>query len=455
MIQSRLMSLAIVASVVGSALAQAPSGAEYAGTRSVGSPEKQVVPVFDPNNFRCILVGDSQVASPAGNRLRQAMRRWDLPIAGTFFIADFPWAGQNVDIDVTSTPSILSREIILPFQWYGIGLEDWMCHRGLEWRLSGDVDSPEVPIATFEQNLGSVNQSPWNSDWMSGETLVARIAVRTTSIVVPAVETRALRNGFADPGSATVHVLNPEYGYAIIEQVIHATPGQTTSAGVAVYLPDGVVEQDLMVFQVLGVSIMRVDQNLRPKNGMIVGSMSNPGWGYEDHLDVSDFSRRALVEMIDANTLMVMLGHNSEPNDGQRVYDRHLNLINRWNAAFNDVGKPRPGLINVVPWPIGLVGSEQRLQETEEAMREITSEFGGLTVSFVEFFENTVPDVYDPKQYRLDGIRVHPLDQSTAEQLSEDLESMIFGKVLLRKSNAFAPGGRVKLKSPDRTRSIP
>lgn len=383
------------------------------------------------------------------------MRQWDLPIAGAFFTSGFAWAGQNVNIDVTNIPFILSRELILPFQWYGIGLEDFMCNRGLEWRLSGDVHSPDTPIATFEQTLVSPNESPWNSDWMSGETLVARIAVRTTSIVVPFIETRALRNGIVEPGSATVHALNPEYGYAIIEQVIHASPGQTTSAGVAVYLPDGVVEQDLMVFQVLGVSIMRVDQNLRPKNGMIIGSMSNPGWGFEDHLELSDVSRRALVELVDANTLMIMLGHNSEPNDGQSVYDRHLNLLNRWNTAFNDVGMRRPGLINVVPWPIGLGGSDQRLQETEEAMRQITSDFGGLTVSFVEFFENTVPDVYDPERYRLDGIRVHPLDRPTAAQLSEDLESMIFGNVLPRKSNALAPDGRVKPKGVVRALSSP
>ncbi|MBO6512545.1 MAG: hypothetical protein JJ974_01095 [Phycisphaerales bacterium] len=431
-----IVRLGLLCFCAGHSLAQGPSGTVYEGTRVVRAPERLRAPDFDPNNFRCILVGDSQVASPAGNRLRQAMRRWDLPVSGTFFVSDFGWAGQRVDMDVTSMPAILSRTIILPFQWYGIGLEDWMSHRGLEWRLSGDVDSPETPIGVFVQEMGPSNQSPWNMDWMSGETLVARIAVRTTSIVVPFVETRAVRNGVVDPGSATIHALSPEYGYAIIEQVIPATPGVTGSAGVAVYLPDGVTEQDLMVFQVLGVSIMRVDQSLRPKNGMIIGAMANPGWGYEDHLAVSDVSRRALVELVDANTLMIMLGHNSEPNDGQTVYDRHLNLLNRWHAAFDNVGMRRPALVNVVPWPIGIAGAEQRLSETEDAMRQITDEFGGMTVSFVEYFGNTVPDIFDLDRYRLDGIRVHPQDQSTAEHLAEDLESMIFGGGMLRVQGA-------------------
>jgi hypothetical protein len=179
----------------------------------------------------------------------------------------------------------------------------------------------------------------------------------------------------------------------------------------------------------MGVALLLVDsREFRPVPGMIVGAMANLGWSMDDHLGVSDSSREALVELVDANAVMIMLGHNQDQAGGADLQTNYNALVNRWINSFLRTGHSYPTVINVVPWPIGLDGSSEYLQEIEAVMRETTGRVGGRTISFVEYFENLVPDIYNPELYQLDANRVHPLNPETAQHLSEDLEAILFGE---------------------------
>ena len=410
-----------------------PSGAGSQGTGSEGTRStkdsvSQRVKI-DPENFRCIFVGDSQIATPVASRLRPGMRAWDLPVAGTFIGSGFEWTGQIVDINVDAFESLTSREVGNPGSWTWGGARDFMCSRGFEWRCYGDIKVINEPFATFQQYLYHPNYSFWDENWARARNLVARIAVRTGPHSVEYIETMARRGDYVDESSRTRHAISNVAGYQIIEQEISAGfRSNIDGPGVSFYFPDNVVEEDRKLFQVLGVSLLVVDRDGNPIPGMIVGAMAYSGWSIDEHLGVADSSRRALIELVDANVVMIMLGHNREGSYDQ-VEPGYNQLVDRWIGAFADLNRQRPAMISVVPWLTGQDWSLGYLGLMEPVMRNAMQRVRGRYISFPTYFGHQVPDEFNPDMYQLDGIRVHPVNGSTARYLSEDLEAMIFSEI--------------------------
>lgn len=406
--------------------------APYAGAQSLGDgPKTQSGPerrLIDPDNFRCIFLGDSQISSPSSARLRMQMRRWDLPIAGEVFYSHHPASGQEIEHDIDGVSSIRSRLIGTPGGWSGGGPRDFFNYRAFEWYFTQDVQDPHLCIARFRLYRANQNIAPWNTNWITtGEPLVVRIAVRTTPDTIPMIETRTLRGPFTDFPNRTVHALNREHGYQIIEQRVDTGFYPTTDGvGVAFYLPEGSVEASGSSFQIMGVAVMRTDRDGNMLPGMVIGAQAFPGWSIDDHLELTDSSRRALIDLIDANTLMVMLGHNAEPDDAPVAGVSYDELVSRWMRAFNDTGRPRPANIHVVPWMIGSHNADLRLREIINAMDHATHRHRGVLVSLFDHFDGQIPSVYNPAFYQLDTALVHPLNAFTASNLSRDLEALIF-----------------------------
>ncbi|GEM_PF-4938319 len=402
-----------------------------AGAQSLGpgtrDPIDSDIRPIDPNNFRCIFLGDSQISAPATTRIRVQMRRWDIPVAGAVFAFDFSSAGQDVEYNIDGVDYIRSRIIGNPGGWSGGGPRDFMNYRGYEWLFVQDVEDTRICLARFRLYNAFGNTVPWRTNWITtGDPLVVRIALRTTPNTVPLIETRALRGQVDDEANKVIHTLNQDYGYQIIEQPLDPSFFPTTDGvGVAFYLPEGSVESYGDTLQVLSVAVMRTDRDGNLLPGMVVGAQAYPGWSIDNHLDLTDASREALIDLIDANALMVMLGHNTEPA-GSDVDAMYLDLIGRWMDAFNSTGRPRPSNIHVVPWMIGVDNAGVRLRDMLDAMSDAAEVYKGAVVSLLGHFHGVTPSEYDPARYQLDGLQVHPLNSSTARNLSEDLEALIF-----------------------------
>ncbi len=380
----------------------------------------------DPDNFRCVFIGDSQVSSPHGLRMRPYMRLWDLPTVGAFFSTNFIWAGQEILFNVEHIANLSSRELTNPDSWTHGGPRDFMNYRAYEWMCDGDVDDHDSSFATLMLYNDYPNLHSWPSNWMLNRTLVLRIAVRTTPQTVPLVETVARRGSYLDQSTRTVHKLPQEYGYTIIEQVIRSDfHGDIDGAGVELFMSAGVVESAGMTFQILGSALLVVDEHRRPVPGYVMGAMASPGWGLDDHLAISQASREAAARLIDANSLIVMLGHNPDSLQEPGVRANYFELMRRLNQSFALNGVGHPVNIHVVPWVTGAPGSFKSLLDISTAMNEYASQSGGQVCSFVEYFDNQIPDVFDSELYLLDVIRTHPGNSDTAENLSLDLEILL------------------------------
>jgi hypothetical protein len=229
-----------------------------------------------------------------------------------------------------------------------------------------------------------------------------------------------------DLTTSTTHILQRKHGYQILEQVVPAgfMPG-VDGTGVSFYLPDGVEELPGENFQVLGVALLAINGNGKPIPGQIVGANAYPGWRASNHLALSQSSRQALIELVDANTVMVMLGHNREDLSGPGFGANYNDLVDLWYDAFDALDRRSPTLISVAPWMIGRDWAPAYLADVQSVMETRCAEEDGIFLSYLDYFSWQVPDEFDPDLYTLDGIRTHPGDDPTAQNLSLDMEIML------------------------------
>jgi hypothetical protein len=400
---------------------------EQSGHYSSGSTAtSEPLIVFDLNNMRVIIVGDSQVASMPGTRIRVHKRYWDMPTAGAFVGAHFIWAGQEVVFDVTNIDGLSSREISNAATWSGGGPRDFGTLRGYEWLCASDVDVPDTAFGAYRHYLEYPNLRPPQYDWITGRDILVRVAVRTNPSSVPYVETRATRGGLTDQATGTVHSIQRKHGYQILEQIVPASfAPDGDGTGVSFFLTEGVEELPGENFQVLGVAMLALNANGNPIPGQIVGANAQSGWSVSNHLELSESSRMALIELVDANTLMVMLGHNREHLSGPGFESNYNDLIDLWFGAFESLDRRPPTLISVAPWMIGQVWAPDYLANVQDVMEARCEEDGGIFLSYLDYFDWQVPDEFDPELYTLDGIRTHPNDGDTAHNLSLDMEIML------------------------------
>ncbi len=398
------------------------SGEFLIGDRGISEPLTE----FDLNNMRLILVGDSQVASMPGFLIRVHKRYWDMPIAGVFVGAHFIWAGQSVEFDVSMIDGLTSRELTSASSWSGGGPNDFATFRGYEWLCESDVDDPDTAFGAYRHYVEYPNLRPPQYDWISGRDILVRVAVRTNPSSVPYVETRATRGDLTDKTTGTIHSIQRKHGYQILEQVVpagFAPDGDGT--GVSFFLPDGVEELAGENFQVLGVSMLALNANGNPIPGQVVGANAHSGWRASNHLEISQSSRKALIELVDANTVMVMLGHNREHLTGPGFESNYNDLIDLWYGAFESLDRKPPTLISVAPWMIGPEWAPSYLADVQSVMEARSDQDGSIFLSYLEYFDWQAPDVFDPELYTLDGIRTHPGDSDTAHNLSLDMEIML------------------------------
>lgn len=423
-----LFSFCMIAIVGASAAAQVRVGNPELSGRYPSGNHAQAIPMieFDPNNMRAIIVGDSQVASSAASRIRVHMRNWDMPVGGTFIGTHFFWSGQEIAYDVSHIPTLTSNEVSNPNAWSGGGPSDFGVRRGYEWVCLGDVDDPDEPIGSYRHFMNTYNTVPWNYDWIAGRNVLIRVAMRTTPNSIPIIETRATRGKATDLSTRTIHKINREYGYQILEQIVpNDFAAGVDGTGVSFFLPDGVSEVAGETFQVLGVSLLVLGENGKPIRGKIIGANAYPGARVSTLLAISDASRQALIDLIDANTVIIMLGHNRDDLNGPSFEKSYTSYVGKWMQAFETTGRQPPTVINVVPWIIDRDWSAEYLQEVSETMESTARATGGMFLSYPERFDWKTPVQYDPVVYQFDSGGAHPGTDATARQLSFDLEEML------------------------------
>lgn len=323
---------------------------------------------------------------------------------------------------------LVYRNVDMNLGWGDGGANDFFALFGAQWLCLDDIDAPGSRIGRYRLRFGN-QDAPWDKAWGVGVPLMARIAVRTGPQSIGAVETRPDRGDQVDFSSRKIHQLSKEPGVQVIEQFIPAgfNPGGD-DVGVGLYLPDGFVEKAGQKLEVLGVVIERVDAGGERLRGTMVGYQGRGGWSMRDHLDlISPASRMALVEMTDADTVMVILGHNREPG-GQGSVEGNLDaLVGVWEQAYSMMGRARPRFVFVVPWAISGTDASEYLLEVERVMRARGAMHRrDLVVNYLPLHGYTRPDLYDPDRYRLDAARVHPGDIPTAVNLGQDLFEMLF-----------------------------
>ncbi len=397
--------------------------------------EKQSDPVdvvrkISEERFRCILVGDSQTTDPSANRIRTQNHRWDSPIVGELVVVGNSSAGFLVNNGTGNIPGLSYRIVDLNDGWPDGGPNDFFASFAGCWTTDGDVSSPNSRIGRYRLRFGTGNtDAPWDNHWGVDQPLVAKIAVRTGPMCVDAVETRAERGGATSVSARTVHSLNKTWGVQVIEQEIPTDfNSMGDDVGVGLYLPASSSEKAGQELQVLGVLIERVDQHGNPMQGTVIGYQGRGGWAIEDHLyKLSKASRVALIEMVNPEYVMIMLGHNQESEGQQAVLSNLLLLVKQWEAAFAASGRSRPSIIYVTPWTIITKSASPYMLTVESVMNDLASMHRrDVHVNYLSRYNYIRPDIFDHTRYTLDGPNVHPGDIPTAVNMSEDLYQMLF-----------------------------
>jgi hypothetical protein len=384
--------------------------------------------MLNPTEFRCVVVGDSQTTTPDPKRIRTQFHRWDVPFAGEQLSAGASSAGYLVNnISINN----LQYTVVNPNTgWNDGGSEDFFAPSAAQWTCSGDVQSPGARFGRYRIGFGDWNvDAPYSTPWGVGVDLVAKIAVRTGLGSVAAVMTRGERGDLSDIPGQQVHLLDQFDGIQIIEQFIPASiDPQAVRVGVGLFLPSGYVEQAGQTLQVLGVSFVVAEHETGTTNGFMAAYQGRGGWNVQDHLNrTSNLSRRALIQMSDASHVMVMLGHNAEP-EGISVFEsRIIELVAQWELAFTAENRERPTFVFVSPWPLEGASIGPYLVEVNEILARVAKQNPqDKFVSYFNFFDGTPPNLYDPVRYTLDAGQVHPDDIQTAVHLAEDLFEMLF-----------------------------
>ncbi len=388
-------------------------------------------PRLSPDQFRCILIGDSQTTNPNSNGVRTQTHRWDAPILGEFVSSGNSDSGTLVNNSSAGIGGLVYQNVDLNVGWPNGGPPDFMARFGANWTCDGDIDAPDSIVGRYRIRFGWPNtHAPWDEAWGINQQLVARIAVRTSPDSVDAVMTRGERGGLLDPGGGTVHKLNKTWGVQVIEQSIPIEFNPNgDDVGVALFFPEGSQETAGQVLQVLGVLIERVDQNGQRLNGTLIGYQGRGGWAIEDHLSlISPASRVAMIEMFDPDYLLIMLGHNKESGGEKSIEPNMRALVHEWEGSFDTLGRDRPGVIYAVPWTIHTETASSYLLTLEAVAETLAGERrSDIVVSYLEYFNDIRPDLVDPKSYIFAFPHVHPANFQTAANLSEVLYDMLFG----------------------------
>lgn len=403
------------------------------GKKAVNNKRFEVVntlPKLDPDQFRCIVVGDSQTTGPNSNGIRTQMHGWDSNFVGDLVTVGNNAAGYEMSMSGSSSANLGYRTVDIYNGWDNGGQQDFFAVVGHEWICVGDIQSNGARIARMRLNFSVLNQdSPWDTDWGVGQNILARIAVRTTPTTVRAIETRPERGEVSVGQLAQVHELEPTWGIQIIEQQI---PGAIDRAaervGVGLYFPEGYVEEEGMRLQVLGVTFHRADLFWNVEKGTFIGYQGRGSFSVSDHLYLfSQKSRETLVEMTDADTIVIMLGHNAEPGGILSYEDNLIKLSNKWDAAFDKLYRPRPKIIYVAPWGTGTSASQPYMN----SVNNITARLGAdgrkrWCVSLFDRYRGLSPEVYSPEDYNMDFWHVHAQDGPTARRIADDLYELLF-----------------------------
>lgn len=392
--------------------------------------QSRPAPLPEADNFRCLLLGDSQTTDPSATRIRTQTHRWDAPIIGELVCAGSVETGFLVNNGSAGISGLNYRNVSLEEGWGDGGSPDFFAESAAEWFFENDIPSIGARIGRYQLRFGSGNShAPWREMWGVGNTLVARIAVRTGPNTIPAIETRAERGGVVDIASRVVHTLDSRSGIQILEQIIPVgfNP-QGQDVGVGLFLPSGSLEEPGQVLQVLGVLIERVAPDGTRLPGTIIAYQGRGGWSIEDHINkLSNASRSALAYMIQANTVLIALGHNAESGGIQRIEPNARLLVQKCLTAFSAVGLPRPRIIYLAPWMIDSGFIQAYLANVENVYSHLAQENrADLMISYQRLFDDLRPDVYDPVRYQLDVFGTHPGNESSAVRLAQDLFEMLF-----------------------------
>jgi hypothetical protein len=403
-----------------------PSGMR--GVHSKNQPSLQPIPEKD--NFRCIVLGDSQTTDTSAERIRTQSHRWDAPIIGELVCAGSSSTGFLVNNGTFGVQNLLYRNVDLDGGWLDNGPRDFFAQFASEWEFTEDVTAVGARIGRYRLRFGPGNSdAPWREPWGIGNNLVARIAVRTSAHSIRQFETRAERGGVVDFSTRRLHTLDNFWGVQILEQPIPAGFNPAgDDVGIGIYIPAGQVEEPGQVLQVLGVVIERVGPKGEQIPGMILTYQGRGGWSILDHLNgVSQASRQALAEATRANTILFALGHNPEGSDLTLIETRARLLIERWEQAFAAAGLDRPSLIYLSPWFIDTGFIEVYLRVVESTYHKLANERrSDFVVSYQRLFDELQPDDYDPLRYQMDFFGTHPGNVQSAVNLSQDLYEMIF-----------------------------
>ena len=386
------------------------------------SANPNIQPVFDQNNFRAVIIGDSQTTTSWAGRITSHYHDWDGTFVGEFLSSGHSAGG--VSVNNIGLSNVIYRAIDPDDNWSDGGPGDHFSRGSSEWETLGDINAPGSFVGRYRVNVSATNtDAPWNYNWVENEDLVFRVAVRSGPNSIPAVELRPDRGTI---GSGTVFDIDSSPGIQIFEIDVPASLNPTgTLVGGTISFPTGYIEENGQFLQVLGAYVgIKGDPN-----GLVVGYQGDSGWNLLRHIDtLSQESRVRLVEMLHLNTMIMIQGHNREW-DNQPIFPvRAAQLMSMWDAAFDTAGFNRPKWVLVEPWRIQ-TGSWDGYQTIVENGLSMIAQFNrrAIHVRYGDLFNNLRPDEFDPIRYQLDTGLVHPGNVPSAAALGEDLETLIFG----------------------------
>jgi len=412
------------------------AGPKSSGSHSVGVQadrafdDTQVQPVLDPDSFSCIILGDSQLSGPNSNGVRTQMHGWDSNFVGDLVTVGNNASGYEATMGNAGNPDLFYRPVDVSTGWGDSGPRDFFAVAGHEWRCFADIPSNGARIARYRLNFSVLNtDSPWDESWGVGENIVARIAIRNNPNSVRAIQTRPERGELIVGQLGRTHILDQGWGIQIIEQRIPASiDPDADRMGVGLFFPPNRTEEDGMNLQVLGVTFHKADRFWNIERGTFIGYQGRASFSVWDHIELfSQQSRVALIEMIDPDYIMIMLGHNTEAN-GFLSYEPGLIMLSKlWDSAFTSLRRPRPSFIFVSPWGVGLSDEQPYLGAANRVNERIgMSARTKWYVSLFDRYDRVSPEVFDPATYNMDLWHVHPQDAATGRRIAEDLYDLLF-----------------------------
>lgn len=416
-----LLALIASTSFAGNPVATAPQNTQIQPNTLIRQFEIGADPVFTQDQFRAVIIGDSQTTSSWSVRITAHYHRWDGPFVGEFLGTSNSSSGNS--INNISRPTLDYRWIDPDDNWTDGGPGDHFSRNSAEWEVISDVPSDGAVVGRYRVNLSSTNTgAPWSYNWVENEDLVFRVAVRSGPNSVPAIEIRPDRETL---GSGTVFEIPTERGIQIFEIPIPASMNPDALViGGAILFPEGYVEESGQLLQILGAYVGLAGD----PDGLVIGYQGDSGWNLLRHQTaLSQDSRLALIEMLDLDTVMMVMGHNREW-DNQPIFPvRALELINTWNQAFQTTGRRTPRWVLVEPWRIQEGNWDAYGEIVREGMSNISRiRRGTKHVRFGDVYNNLRPDEFDPTRYTLDSGLVHPGTGVTAKNMMFDLEFLIF-----------------------------